>query len=70
MEEVIRGGINKEQEKQKIPLIHSALVLGIKDYFAKLNLKSAILGLSGGIDSALTCVLAVKALGKIILLHC
>ena len=64
LEEVIRGGINKEQEKQKIPLIHSALVLGIKDYFAKLNLKSAILGLSGGIDSALTCVLAVKALGK------
>jgi len=44
--------------------IHDALVLGIKDYFQKLGFKKAILGLSGGIDSAVTLVLAVKALGS------
>jgi NAD+ synthase (glutamine-hydrolysing) len=43
--------------------IHDALVLGIKDYFARLGFKKAILGLSGGVDSALVCYLAVKALG-------
>jgi NAD+ synthase (glutamine-hydrolysing) len=43
--------------------IESAITLGIKDYFRKLNFKKATLGLSGGIDSALTLVLAVKALG-------
>lgn len=48
----------------KIELMTDALVLGIKDYFKKSNLKKAILGLSGGIDSALTLVLAVKALGN------
>lgn len=47
-----------------IPSIHDALVLGIRDYFGKMGFSKAILGLSGGIDSALTLVLAVKALGK------
>ncbi len=51
------------QPKEKIALIHDALVLGIKDYFGKLGFKKAILGLSGGIDSAVTMVLAAKALG-------
>ncbi len=40
-----------------------ALVLGLKDYFAKCGFKSAVLGLSGGIDSAVTAALAVEALG-------
>jgi len=53
-----------EIEKTSIELIYQALVLGIKDYFKKLNFSKAILGLSGGIDSALTLVLAVEALGK------
>jgi len=44
-------------------LIHDALVMGIRDYFEKLGFKKAILGLSGGIDSALTLVLASRALG-------
>lgn len=48
----------------KIALIHDALVMGIKNYFGKLGFKKAILGLSGGIDSAVTLVLAVEALGK------
>ena len=47
-----------------ISLIHEALVLGIRDYFAKLGFKKAILGLSGGIDSALVLALAAEALGK------
>jgi NAD+ synthase (glutamine-hydrolysing) len=48
----------------KISLIHDALVLGIKDYFKKLGFQKAILGLSGGIDSAIVLCLAEKALGK------
>ena len=43
--------------------IHDALVMGVRDYFAKMGFKKAILGLSGGIDSALVTVLAARALG-------
>lgn len=43
--------------------VHDALVLGIKDYARKCGFKKVILGLSGGIDSALTAALAVDALG-------
>lgn len=43
--------------------IYQAIVLGISDYFRKSGFKKATLGLSGGIDSALTLVLAVSALG-------
>ena len=53
-----------EQTVPEMELIHAALVVGIKDYFDKLGFKKAILGLSGGIDSALVLALAVKALGK------
>jgi NAD+ synthase (glutamine-hydrolysing) len=45
-------------------LIYKALVLGIKDYFSKMGFKKAILGSSGGIDSAVTLAIAVDALGK------
>ncbi len=51
-------------KNSEISLIHDALVMGIKNYFQKLGFKQAVLGLSGGIDSAVTCVLAVEALGK------
>jgi len=51
-------------EYDPIALIHKALILGIKDYFCKTSIKSAILGLSGGIDSALVLCLAAEALGK------
>ena len=44
--------------------IHQALLLGIKDYAQKTGFKKVLLGLSGGIDSSLTCLLAVQALGK------
>ncbi len=43
--------------------IHQALILGIKEYFRRSGLKHAYIGLSGGIDSALTAALAVQALG-------
>jgi NAD+ synthase (glutamine-hydrolysing) len=45
-------------------MMHNALILGIKDFFGKSGLTDAILGLSGGIDSAVTAVLAVHALGS------
>ncbi len=64
LEDVIRGEQKNEQPKDKIALIHDAIVLGVKDYFGKLGFKKAILGLSGGIDSAVTAVLAARALGK------
>ena len=54
----------KAHESSKIERIHDALVLGIRDYFSKSGFSKAILGLSGGIDSAVTLVLAAKALGK------
>jgi len=47
----------------RMEMIHGALVLGVRDYFGKMGFKSATLGLSGGIDSALTLVLASEALG-------
>ena len=43
--------------------IYNALVLGIRDYFGKNGFKDAILGLSGGIDSAIVCAIAADALG-------
>jgi len=42
---------------------YEALTLGIQDYIEKCGFKSVVLGLSGGVDSALTCCLAAKALG-------
>ena len=45
-------------------LVYKALVLGLRDYMHKCGFKSAVLGLSGGIDSALVACLAVAALGK------
>jgi len=49
---------------EPVELIHKALVTGIRDYFAKTGLKNSILGLSGGIDSAICLCLAVEALGN------
>tara|TARA_Y100000385_G_scaffold191058_1_gene197555 strand:- start:2425 stop:4062 length:1638 start_codon:yes stop_codon:yes gene_type:complete len=46
-----------------IALIHDALLMGIKDYFGKMGFKKAVIGSSGGIDSAVVHALAAKALG-------
>lgn len=51
-------------EVPAIARIHDALVLGIREYFTKQGFSKAILGLSGGIDSAIVLVLAAKALGN------
>ncbi len=50
--------------RSAIGSVHDALVLGIRDYFRKTGFIQAVLGLSGGIDSAVVCCLAAKALGS------
>jgi len=62
------SGVPGEGVKQNIPStgiesIYKALVLGLRDYVRKCGFASVVLGLSGGIDSALTAALAVAALG-------
>lgn len=64
LQEVISNTENREQLREKIALIHDGLVMGLKNYFGKLGFSKAILGLSGGIDSAVTAVLAARALGS------
>lgn len=46
-----------------VAAVHKALILGLRDYMQKCGFSRAIVGLSGGIDSALTCYLATQALG-------
>lgn len=58
----ITGEVNLSEE-YRIDMMHKALVFGIRDYFSKMGFKRAVLGLSGGMDSALTLVLAAEALG-------
>ncbi len=55
---------NVYQDNLHIDRLHDAIVMGIRDYFQKMGFKKAILGSSGGIDSAVTLALAVEALGK------
>ncbi len=66
--------VTVELEELKTPIIfqplgcvegiYQALVLGVRDYLNKCGFKKAVIGLSGGIDSALTACLAVAALGE------
>ena len=49
---------------EKMSLIHDALVIGVRDYFQKMGFKNAIIGLSGGLDSALVTYFAAKAIGS------
>ncbi len=46
-----------------IESVHEALVLGLRDYMRKCGFARVVIGLSGGIDSAVTCALAVSAIG-------
>ena len=78
LDEVINTGHNPESkgagyiqnsklfpaDPEIIPYIYRALVLGVKDYFGKMVFNNATLGLSGGIDSAVTLVIAAEALGS------
>jgi len=51
-------------DENNIKQIRQALILGIKDYFGKMGFTKAIIGSSGGIDSAVTIAIACEALGK------
>ncbi|MEO5892676.1 MAG: NAD+ synthase [Ferruginibacter sp.] len=51
------------EEDLNIAQVHDAIVMGIKDYFTKMGFTKAIIGSSGGIDSAVTIALACSALG-------
>ncbi|MEP7107472.1 MAG: NAD+ synthase [Ferruginibacter sp.] len=51
------------EEDLNIAQVHDAIVIGIKDYFSKMEFTKAIVGSSGGIDSAVTIALACSALG-------
>lgn len=65
LDKVISGeDARGEYPKDRIQLIHDGIVFGVQQYFHKLGFQKAILGLSGGIDSAVVAVLAARALGK------
>lgn len=64
LEEVISGASTYHNHSyEPVSLVHKALVTGIRDYFAKTGFKKCIIGLSGGIDSAVVICLASEALG-------
>jgi len=54
----------KLQKLSSVELIYKALVLGTRDYVQKNGFKKAVIGLSGGVDSAVVAALAVEALGR------
>lgn len=58
------GSIGGPDTTETIALIYKALVMGLHDYFNKTGLTKSIIGLSGGIDSAICLCLAVEALGN------
>lgn len=62
--ELLNKIASKVTQRNQWQDLEAALVLGVRQYFQKLSFNKAILGLSGGIDSALVTYLAVKALGK------
>lgn len=57
------GGRTVFQPLENLASVHEALVLGLQDYMRKCGFSKAVVGLSGGIDSAITCYLAKVALG-------
>ncbi|MBI5528366.1 MAG: NAD+ synthase [Deltaproteobacteria bacterium] len=58
-----RGSGELNATADMIESVHDALVLGVRDYCRKTGFSSAVVGLSGGIDSAVVCCLAAEALG-------
>jgi NAD+ synthase (glutamine-hydrolysing) len=58
-----RGNPDLQPANDEIASLRKALVLGIRDYAKKCGFSKAVVGLSGGIDSAVTCCLAAEALG-------
>lgn len=64
--EEVKSGKNKTNlnKQEPVELIHKALVTGVRDYFRKSGLSRSIVGLSGGIDSAICLCLAAEAIGN------
>lgn len=64
---LLEGGCKQEEPQsafqQESEELFGALVLGVRDYLGKCGFKSVVIGLSGGIDSAVTAAIAVEALG-------
>jgi len=58
-----RPGVLRYRPLDEVESVYRALVLGVRDYFAKCGFSRAVLGLSGGIDSALVACIAAEALG-------
>lgn len=56
--------IKRYVPQERIESVYHALVLGTKDYMRKCGFSKAVLGLSGGIDSAVTCCIAKEAIGS------
>jgi len=63
IETITPGTPGAHVPQEEIASVHDALVLGVRDYLYKCGFRRAVIGLSGGIDSAVTCYLAVAALG-------
>jgi NAD+ synthase (glutamine-hydrolysing) len=59
-----RGSAGTYAAADLIESVHEALVLGVRDYCRKTGFSSAVVGLSGGIDSAVVCCIAAEALGR------
>ncbi|MEO0477823.1 MAG: NAD(+) synthase [Planctomycetota bacterium] len=53
-----------ETPKEGLASVYEALVLGLRDYVSKCGFKKIVMGLSGGIDSAVSCAIAVAAIGS------
>ena len=60
----VLAGACRQEPASELAVIYDALVLGVRDYVNKNGFKGVVLGLSGGIDSALTLAMAVDALGS------
>ena len=58
-----QGEMHEAVLKEPVAAVYAALVMGVRDYVRKCGFRSVVLGLSGGIDSALTAAIAVDALG-------
>jgi len=58
------NGVDDYACEEEIATVYDALVLGLRDYMYKCGFGQAVIGLSGGIDSAVTCALAAAALGS------
>ena len=64
IKKVFKNSFPKKESESALQDIYMATVIGLRDYVEKNNFPGVILGLSGGIDSALCAAIAVDALGK------